>query len=503
MVRVRFAPSPTGSFHIGGARTALFNYLFAKKNKGKFILRIEDTDVERSNLKWEKEILDSLLWLKIKWDGKPYRQSERIKIYEKYLKKLLEENKAYFCFCTPEELEGERQEQLKEGKAPKYSGRCAILSKEEAEKFKKEGRPSVIRFRVPSKIIAIDDLIRGKIKFDTLLIGDTVIAKDEKTPLYNFSCAVDDFEMKISHVIRGEDHISNTPKQILIQEALNFPRPKYAHIPLTLGRDRTKLSKRHGAVSISEYKNQGYLAEAMVNFMALLGWNPGTEKEIFSMKELIKEFSLEKMTKSGAIFNIERLDWMNGYYIRQKSIEDLTKLCIPYLIDAKLISPKGKKYQIRETDEEISENQLQNIVRLSQERLKKLSEIGELTSFFFKEKLDYNKELLKWKNMSDEELKISLEKLEKIISKVEEKNFKKEVLEKLLMEESDNRGVGPVPESPSAARYGVKDRGKLFWPLRVALSGKKASPGPCEIAEVLGKEKTLKRIKEAKILLNY
>ncbi len=485
MTKVRYAPSPTGPFHIGGARTALFNYLFAKKNKGKFILRIEDTDIERSKPEWEKEIVDSLKWLGIEWDERLVRQSERIKIYEKYLQRLLDENKAYFCFCSEKELEVEREKQFKKGGAPKYSGKCANLLREESDRLMKEGGPSVIRFRVPSKRVTINDSIRGKIEFDTSLMGDTVIAKNIKTPLYNFSCAIDDFEMKITHVIRGEDHISNTQKQILIQEALNLPRPEYAHLPLVLGPDKSKLSKRHGGVSINIYKEKGYLPEALINFIALLGWNPGTEQEIFSLKELCEQFSLEKMTKSGAVFNIEKLNWINGYYIRQKPIEELTKLCIPYLIDAKLISPEDKKYQIGETNEEINENQLQNIVRLSQERLKKLSEIGELSDFFFKDNLDYEKDLLSWKNMTDEELKNSLEKLEKIISEIKEKGFKKEILEKILMEES----------------AGVGDRGKLFWPLRVALSGKKASPGPCEIAEVLGKEKTIKRIKDARAKL--
>ncbi len=504
MFRVRIAPSPTGFLHIGTARTALFNYLFAKKNKGIFIVRIEDTDFERSKPEYEKEILESLSWLGLKWD-KFCRQSERNKIYARYLKKLLKENKAYYCFCGKEELETQKEKQLASGQAPRYSGKCAKLSPKDAEKLKKEGKPSVIRFRVSPEKVIFDDLIRGKIEFDSSLFGDIVIAKDENTPLYNFACVVDDYEMKITHIIRGEDHIMNTPKQILMQNALGFSSPQFAHIPFTLGRDRSKLSKRHGATAISEYKKQGYLAEALINFMALLGWNPDTDKEIFTIVELIDEFSLEKMQKSAAIFNIEKLNWINGYYIRHKSINELTKLCLPYLIEAKLIEPanekskiknqkykiqiKNQKYIIKETGEIINEKWLQDIVRLSQERLKKLSEIGELSDFFFKDKLDYDKELLRWKNMTDEELKNSLEKLKEIISKIEEKNFKKEILEKLLMEES--AGVGDTSAGSA------QDRGKLFWPLRAALSGKKASPGPCEIAEVLGKEKTLKRIKDA------
>ncbi len=356
-VRVRIAPAPTGNFHIGLARTALFNYLFAKKYEGVFILRIEDTDPERSKPEYEKDILDSLKWLGIEWDEGPdiggdygpYRQSQRLEIYLKYLEKLLAEDKAYYCFCSEEELEMERQYQLSIGQAPRYSGKCANLPKETVQKYLAEGKKAVIRIRVPAKKIEFDDLIRGHLEFDAGLMGDIVIAKNLTTrgqnkslgrwregwsPLYNFACAIDDFEMKFTHIIRGEDHISNTPKQILIQEALGFERPIYAHLPLILGPDRTKLSKRHGAIGISEYRKQGYLPEALVNFIAFLGWNPGTEREIYSMASLIKDFSLEKVQKGGAIFNIKRLDFLNGFYIRQKSIEKLTELCLPYLLES-------------------------------------------------------------------------------------------------------------------------------------------------------------------------
>jgi len=344
-VRVRIAPAQTGRLHIGTARTALFNYLFAKKYEGVFILRIEDTDPERSKPEYEKDILEGLKWLGIEWDEGPdiggtygpYRQSERKEIYSNYLKKLLEENKAYYCFCSQEELEAQRQYQLSIGEAPRYSGKCANLSREIVQKYLAEKRSSVIRFRVPIKKVEFEDLIRGHLEFDAGFLGDIVIAKDFSTPLYNFTCVIDDYEMRISHVIRGEDHISNTPKQILIQEALSFPSPKYAHLPLILGPDRAKLSKRHGAVSVSEYKRQGYLPETLINFMAFLGWNPGTEREIYSMASLIKEFALERIQKGGAIFNIKRLDFLNGFYIRGKSIERLTELCLPYLIGSGLI----------------------------------------------------------------------------------------------------------------------------------------------------------------------
>jgi glutamyl/glutaminyl-tRNA synthetase len=487
-VRVRIAPSPTGALHVGTARSALFNYLFAKKNKGKFILRIEDTDLERSDLKWTQDIIDGLKWLGIEWDEGPdidgnfgpYKQSQRLDIYEKYLKKLLEENKAYYCFCTEDELESSRQEQMSRGLAPKYGGRCAHLSKEAVQKNLAEKKPSVIRFKVPAKKVKFYDLIRKEVEFDAGLIGDLVIAKNIRTPLYNFAVVVDDFEMQISHVIRGEDHIANTPKQILMQEALDFPALQYGHLPLILAPDRSKMSKRFGSVAISEYKEQGYLPEALVNFMVLLGWNPGTEKEIFSLSQLAKEFSIEKVQKAGAIFNIQRLDFINGFYIREKSIEKLTELCMPYLKNAGLLVAG-----------QVSESKLQKIIEVSRTRMKKLSEIAELSDFFFNDKLNYDKNLLRWQKMGEGELKDSLSASEKILSEIKKwdlENLQKELFlgaEKFNLEKS----------------YPDKNKGYLLWPLRVALSGKEFSPSPFEIADILGKEKTLKRIGEAKRML--
>ena len=504
-VRVRIAPAPTGFMHVGLARTALFDYLFAKKHQGIFILRIEDTDKERSKIEYEKDILESLKWLGIEWDEGPdvggnygpYRQSERQEIYAKYLKKLLDENKVYYCFCSEEELEAQRQYQLSIGEAPRYSGKCANLEKETVEKYLAEGKSWVIRFRAPAKKVEFEDLIRGKIEFDTTLMGDIVLAKDFSTPLYNFACVIDDFEMKISHVIRGEDHISNTPKQILIQEALDLPSPKYGHLPLILGPDRTKLSKRHGAVSVSEYKREGYLSETIVNFIAFLGWNPGGDREFYSMNSLIKEFSLERVQKGGAIFNIRKLDFLNGFYIRQKSIEKLTELCLPYLIEADFIEEikedLGKGYFAKKTGEKISLGILQNIVSIYQERLKKLSEILQFTDFFFKDKIEYNTDLLKWNEMSDQEIKHSLDKLEKILSKIEIGDWIKENLENILLPEAE--------KFSKEIKKRVGDRGYLLWPLRVVLTGKEASAGPFEIATILGKEKVLKRIREARELL--
>lgn len=508
IIRTRFAPSPTGFLHIGGARTALFNYLFTKASSGKFILRIEDTDKERSKPEFEKDIFESLKWLGIHWDEgadiggpfSPYRQSQKLDIYRKYLEKLLAENKAYYCFCSEDDLETQRQYQLSIGEAPHYNGKCANLPKEEVKKYLAEEKPSVIRFRIANKKVKFHDLIRGEVEFDAALFGDLVIAKNLNSPLYNFSVVIDDYEMQISHVIRGEEHLSNTPKQILILEALNLPQPKYAHIPMILAEDRTKLSKRHGATGVGEYKKEGYLPETIINFIAFLGWNPGTEREIYSMNSLIKEFSLDRIQKAGAIFNIKKLDFLNGFYIRQRSIEKITELCLPYLIESGLIEPVFQnkqyppaygaseivlEYKVSQTGEIIKLETLQKIVSLYKERLKKLSEISDFTNFFFKDSLEYDKTLLAWKNMPEKEIENSLRCLEKIIDKIEKGDWMKEKLEEKIMPEAEKTG----------------NRGGVLWPMRAALTGKQASAGPFEVAEILGKEKTLKRIREAEKML--
>lgn len=419
-VRTRIAPSPTGSLHLGTARTALFNYLFAKKERGKFILRIEDTDLERSLPEFEKDILEGLTWLGLERD-EFYRQSERVEIYQKYIQKLLAEGRAY-------------------------------LSKEQ------EGaRAEVIRFKNPGRKVIFHDLIRGEIEFATKDSGDFVIAKDEQTPLYHFAVVADDYEMKISHVIRGEDHISNTPRQILIQEALGFPRPQYAHLPLILGPDRTKLSKRHRAQSIREYRETGYLAPAMFNFLALLGWHPADEKEILSAAELIRLFTLERVQKAGAIFNLEKLDWINGEYIKAMRPEELAGALRDFIPKNWLVSSPN----------------LVRIAALFQDRIRHLSDFADLSKFFF-EAPSYPKELLRWQGKGNYEvIKKHLEKICELL-----------------------------PESEKIMAYADQEgRGEVLWPLRVALSGREASPGPFEIAEILGKEEALQRIKRAISLL--
>ena len=487
-IRVRIAPSPTGFLHIGTARTALFNFLFAKKHGGKFILRIEDTDLERSNLEFEKDITEGLGWLGLHWDEGintggnfgPYRQSERSKIYSNYINQLLEKELAYHCFCSHEELEAMKQDQLSRGEEPRYTGKCSHLSKETVKKNLQENKNFILRFKMPSKKVIFQDLIRGKLEFETGLMGDIAIARNEKTPLYNLAAVIDDYTMQISHVIRGEDHLSNTPKQLMLQGVFGFPEPQYAHLPLILGPDRSKLSKRHEAVSIIEYKNEGFLPEALINFMALLGWNPGTEQEFFTLNELIEKFELLKVQKSGAVFNIEKLKWFNTHYTHKKSPSELMKLTIPYLINGKLLKKKKDEYFNAKTKEKISEKELEKIISLAGERMKTLEDITSLSKLFFVEIPDYEKELLRWKQTDWPVIKQNLETIKETLNKVKSDKFTKDNLHKILMEDSKRLGVG-----------------ETLWPLRVALSGLKASPGPHEIMDVLGKEKSIKRIEYA------
>ncbi len=496
-IRTRFAPSPTGFLHVGNAQGAIFNYLFTRKHQGVFVLRIEDTDRKRYKKEYEEDILESLRWLGLEWDegpekkGKysPYRQSKRGEVYKKYLEKLLEDDKAYYCFCSEEDLETQREYFKSIGKPPVYNGHCEDLKSEEIREKIKRGEEYVIRFKAPGKNLEYNDLVRGKIEFDTRLTGDFVIAKDFSSPLYNFACVVDDYEMRITHVIRGEDHIPNTPKQILLYQALNLETPKFAHLPLLLNPDRSKLSKRKGGVEVKDFKKEGYLPEALVNFISFLGWNPGTQKEIYSLEELIEDFSLERVRSSGAIFNRSRLNYLNGYYIREKPLEEITKKCLPYLLENNFLEENKEGFKIVETGEKITEETLEEIVDLYKERLEKLSEITELADFFFKEDLDYFLDLLLWKDQSYEELSQALDKLISLLSEIEKDDWEKRGLKKVLLPESKKFGEKLGKEG---------NRGFLLWPFRVSLTGKKASAGPFEIAKVLGKKRTLARIKKAK-----
>jgi nondiscriminating glutamyl-tRNA synthetase len=493
-VRVRFAPSPTGNLHIGATRVALFNYVYAKKEKGEFILRIEDTDKERSTKEYEDNIMRSLEWLGVSWDEGPYYQSERIDLYKKYVKKLLDEKKAYHCFCTKEDLEKMREAQREKKEPPRYEGKCNLLSEEDVVKKLNSKCDFTIRLKIPEdKELEFNDLIKGRVKFNTKDIGgDFVIAKSDFSALYNFVCVVDDYEMKITHVIRGEDHISNTPKQILIYNALEIDLPKFAHLSMLLGSDKSKLSKRHGATSINDYKEEGYLKEAMINFMAFLGWHPKGEKELYSIEEITKEFSLEDCQKSNAIFDYQKLDYLNSLYIRKMEKEIFTRECIPYLVKNGLITADFKEEQYPPAyggklpknvfyldGKEISFEKISEIVSLYKERVKKLSEITEHVGYLFKDDLEYEVGLLLWKDAKKEETISELEKAINVIANIKEWSFS--VVEESLLQEAEKSS----------------NRGVFLWPVRVALSGKKASASPFEIIWVLGPEKSIKRLKMA------
>lgn len=323
-IKTRFAPSPTGFLHIGGVRTAVFNWALARKEGGVFLLRIEDTDQERSSSEFEKAILEDLRWLGLDWDEGPYRQSERLEVYRTFFSKLKEKNYIYPCYCTPEELQKEREQALRNGKPPRYSGKCFFLSPEERKRKEAEGRLPSFRFRIPSlRTISFTDLVRGEVVFHTASLGDFVVLRSDGIPTYNFACVVDDALMGISHVLRGEEHLSNTPYQILLYEALGFPLPCFAHVPIILDENRAKLSKRRGDVSIRFFREAGFLPQALLNFLFTLGHSFEEGKEILEKEELVASFSLERIGKAGAVFNLERLRWMNRVYLRKSSWKEL------------------------------------------------------------------------------------------------------------------------------------------------------------------------------------
>ena len=344
---MRFAPSPTGLLHVGNARTALFNWLFARQKKGVHVLRIEDTDVERSEARYETQLLDDLRWLGIDWDEgpdvggeyAPYRQSDRMPIYQRYAERLLDEDKAYLCFCPAEELERERQQAAAEHRPQVYSGKCRECDREESKRRRASGEPAAIRLKIPEHPIHFHDIVRGDVTFDNESVSDPIIMRSSGVPVYNYVVVVDDAEMKITHVIRGDDHLSNTPKQVALYEALGFPVPEFAHLSTILGPDRERLSKRHGATSISQFREMGILPEALVNYLALLGWAPsGGTRETFTPKELIKEFSLERVTPSPAVFDFEKLYWLNRHYIKASDPKRIVELSLPYFRNDGLIA---------------------------------------------------------------------------------------------------------------------------------------------------------------------
>ncbi|MCH1626106.1 glutamate--tRNA ligase [Fredinandcohnia quinoae] len=476
-IRVRYAPSPTGHLHIGNARTALFNYLYAKNQNGKFIIRIEDTDKKRNIEGGEESQLTFLKWLGVEWDEGPdiggvygpYRQSERNEIYRKHYEELLEKGLAYKCYCSEEEIEKEREEQAARGETPHYSGKCRNLSKEEQEAFEKEGRLPSIRFRVPAgKVYQFNDMVKGDISFESAGIGDYVIVKKDGTPTYNFAVAMDDHLMGISHVLRGEDHISNTPKQIMIYEAFDWDVPTFAHMTLIVNESRKKLSKRDESIIqfIEQYKNLGYLPEALFNFITLLGWSPVGEEEIHSKDEFINIFDSNRLSKSPAVFDTNKLKWMNNQYIKKLNLDQLVEIALPHLVKAGLV------------DENMNEEQQQwarDLIGLHQEKMNYGAEIVELTELFFKNEIDY-----------EEEAKEVLagETVPQVLQ--------------AFVEEIDGLETFSSDEIKAAIKAVQKATGQkgknLFMPIRVAATGQIHGPDLPEAIHLLGKEKIKSRI---------
>jgi len=480
-VRVRFAPSPTGSLHIGGLRTALFNYLIAKSLQGKLVLRIEDTDQKREVKGAVDGLVKILDWAGIKFDESlniggnygPYVQSERLEIYKKYIKELLAKDKAYYCFCSPERLQKMREDQQAKKLPPRYDRACRDLNPKEIKQKLDAGEKYVIRQKMPLKgVIKVRDELRGEIEFEAVSLEDHVLIKSDEMPTYQFANVVDDHLMEISHVIRGEEWIPSLPKNVLLYKDFSWETPKFIHLPLILNKGGGKLSKRQGDVSVEDFKIKGYLPEALINFCALMGWHlPNNDEEIFSLDKLAKIFKIEDLRTSGAIFDNEKLDYFNGYYIRQKSLDELVELCKPYL--AKEWEEKGEEY-------------IKKVVALEQERLKKLFDIKQATEFFFVDKLKYESELLIWKKLSKEEVKKNLAEVLEQLEKISEEDWVSSSLEEKIISYLKTREL---------------KLGDYLWPMRVALTGQKASPGPFEVAEVLSKKRSLDRIKFAINLL--
>ncbi|HXZ38857.1 MAG TPA: glutamate--tRNA ligase [Thermodesulfobacteriota bacterium] len=457
-VILRFAPSPTGFLHIGGARTALFNWLLARNRGGRFILRIEDTDQVRSTRESIDAILEGMTWLGLDWDEGPVYQTDRMAMYREHAERLLHENKAYYCYCTPEELEEKRQKALQEKRKPKYDGTCRGLQ------APVPGRSPAIRFRAPQEgKTVLPDLIKGTVEFENAEMDDLVILRSDGWPTYNFSVVVDDATMGITHVIRGDDHVNNTPRQILLYQAFGYPLPQFAHVPMILGADKARLSKRHGATSVMAYKDMGYLPQALVNYLVRLGWSHG-DQEVFTMGELIQKFSLENVGKSAGVFNPEKLNWLNGVYIRQEKPETLAELLLPFL-ERKGLKPRSMGWLVE-------------IVKTLQERSKTLVEMADMAEFYLRDdfQVDEKAERKHLLPAIKEPMEIFLGRLESV-AEVNEKSLE-EIFKEIVAQKNMKLGA-------------------LAQAVRVALTGKSVSPGIYEVMRILGKDEVLKRLSKA------
>ncbi len=486
--RVRIAPSPTGPLHIGTARTALFNYLFARRQGGTFILRLEDTDVARSSLAYEKDILDGLHWLGLTWDEgpevagqaargpyAPYRQMQRLPSYAAAADRLLAADLAYRCYCTPDELDAERRRLEAAKLPPRYSSRCARLTDDERRAFEAEGRRPAIRFRVPEQeVIAFDDLIRGRVEIDaSALGGDLVIVRADGNPLYHFTVVVDDAAMAISHVIRGEDHLSNTPKHILLFRALGHPEPRFGHLPLILNADRTKMSKRKTQTALAEYIEQGFVREGLVNYLALLGWSTGTEEEVLSLDELTERFDLAHVHKGGAVFDRERLEWLNGQWIRRLGVDEFVDRLQPFFE----VELAGGRIDRLPTDDE-----LRSLAPVIQERLPRLGAVGELVGFLFVDSVEVDPAQLVPKRWDRAITVDGLSAARDALARHDEVTWEADELEPPLRGLAEARGW---------------KAGDLFMAIRVAVTGRTATPPLFDTLVALGRERTLARLDAA------
>ena len=482
-MRVRFAPSPTGPFHIGGARSALFNWLLARKTGGKLILRIEDTDLERSSRESEENIKNALKWLGIDWDegidvgGEygPYRQTERLPIYAEYTERLLASGKAYRCYCTDQELDAERQKLMAEGQTPRYLGKCRQLTAADEAALLAEGRKPTVRFRVPeNQDITFQDAVRGTVSFDSNGIGDYVIVKSDGIPVYNYAVVLDDALMKITHVVRAEEHLSNTPRQILLYQALGLPLPIFGHVSLILGKDRSKMSKRHGATSVEQYKALGYLPEALVNFLALLGWSPVGEQEIFSSAELIELFSLDHVAKNPAVFDIDKLNWINSQYLKRLDLGTLTDMALPHLREAGLIEAEltaERKAWVTQ------------VVGAVREYISFAAQIPEHAAVFFQD-----------------EITMENDETADVLRDPDVPQVMEAFLNKLAaMDPVDGEQVQAALKAVGKElKLGGK---KVFMPVRVALTGKMHGPELIALIPLLGVARTTARIRRSLALV--
>lgn len=478
-VRVRFAPSPTGYLHIGGARTALFNWFFVRKHHGQFILRIEDTDTQRLKEDSVSQILTSMKWLGIDWDEGPeiggscgpYYQSERLALYQKEAQRLIEEGKAYYCFCTPEELTQTREFQRQAGQALRYNGKCRDIPLTSALKRIEAGEKAVIRLRIPDDgQITVTDLIHGKVNFRLDQLDDLIIMKSNEIPAYNFACVIDDNAMNISHIIRAEEHLSNTPKQVLLYQALGYKEVQFAHLSMILAPDRSKLSKRHGATSVEEFREQGFLAPAIINYLTFLGWSTGDEQEIITPAETIEKFELTKVSKKAAIYDTKKLAWINGQYLNSMSADDVTHEAIPFLVGKGLITQTQAAGQY---------HTIKNIIDVVRSRVKTLVELTEATEYFFKDVTAYDEKGLR-----------------KYFLKPQALDLLRRGRDCLAQVECFDAGHTEDAYRQLTEELALKS-GDLIHPTRLALTGRMVSPGLFDVMVLLGKECCLTRIDRA------